>query len=68
MRLTACFGQECPKEYGVREVADDEENVVAVADVLNGNRSDLSNQGVESKGHHDTKRDTLGTSARVEYF
>ena len=36
------------------------------ADVGNGDRSGLTNHGVEGKGNHDTDGDTLGTSASVK--
>lgn len=40
------------EEQSVCQIADDEQNVESVPDVVHRDRSDLSNHGVESEGGH----------------
>lgn len=56
-------------EYHVSDLSQTyEEDVVFPADVVDGNRGDLANHGVESEAHHDGDTDTLGSSTSVEDF
>ena len=60
--------QEQIEEHGVGEVADDEDEVVFVADVRHGCGRHLPNQRVEGEGHHGGYRYTFGASASIENF
>lgn len=64
--LACRFGEEQVEEEGVGEVADDEEEVVAVADVGHGRVGDLADDGVEGEGDHGGDGDAFGARARVE--
>ena len=57
-----------PEEHRVREVADDEQVVEPVPDILHRDRRDLADHGVEGEAHHGRERDALGAGARVEDF
>lgn len=56
------------EEDGVGEVADNEEEVVPVADVRHRRIRDLTDEGVECEGYHGGDGHTFGSSPGVEYF
>lgn len=62
------LGKHSPEEKRVGEVADNKEDVISPADSLHGDRSNLSDQGIEGEGRHGGNGDALGTCARVKYF
>jgi len=60
--------EERPEEDGVREIADDEEDVVAPADVRDGHGRDLADHGVEGEAGHGGDGDAFGAGGGVEDF
>lgn len=60
--------QEQIEEYGIGEVADDEDEVVFVANVRHGCRGYLADERVEGEGHHGGDRYTFGASTSIEHF
>ena len=60
--------QEDVEEDRVREIANHEEEIVAVMNIFHRNGRNLTDHGIESERGHGSDRDTLGTRARVEYL
>lgn len=67
-RAPGRLGQEGPEEEGVGQVADDEEEVVPVADRLHGRARDLPDHGVEGKRRHGRDGHALGPRLGVEHL
>lgn len=65
---TLGFWQDEVEEKGVREIADDEEEIVSVTEFGHCDVGDLSDHGVECKGDHGSNRNTLRTSFGVKDF
>ena len=61
-----CLRQQEIEEQSVRKIANDEDEIVSIANICHGNIGDLSNHGVEGKRDHCRNRDTLGTGFGVE--
>lgn len=62
------LGKKQPEKQGISEIADDEEIVVAVADICHCDGRHLTDHGVERKRCHCGNGDTLRACARVEDF